>query len=129
MHPENSFETFPASATRILLGSDNYRLFAPVQHALTQAGILVDVAPSYEYIEPIWARGRHDIVLVEVSSPGSVEEAVAIAMRLKRQDAHQFVGYLADPILHNHGLTGDAVFPRDSSRLAHALRAFFGPQL
>jgi hypothetical protein len=129
MNRRHESETFPISAMRILIGSDNYRLFAPVQLALSQAGIQAEIASGYNQIENLWQRHRHEIVLVEVSTSHSVEAAVSIATRIKRHDARQFVGYLADPILRNHGLTGDGVFPRDSRHLPAALREFFGPQL
>ncbi len=125
----HSSDTFPRSSSRILIGSDNFRLLRPLQESLAQSGIRFDVAETYAHIESLWQRDRHDIVLLEVSWEGSIEEAVAIAMSLKKRDARQFVGYLADPILHNHGLTGDGVFPRDSKRLPRALHDFFGPQL
>ncbi len=114
-------------ASRVLLGSDSEHLDLSVQEALIQAGFLVDVARGYEQAEQLWNRDRHDVVLIEVSYAISVDPAVQLALRLKRQDRRQFVGYLADPILHTSGLAGDALFSRDSRRLAAALRRHLQP--
>jgi hypothetical protein len=65
------------------------------------------------------------MVLLEVSGPQGVEEAVNAALRLKRRDPGQFVGYLADPVLHCSGLAGDAIFPRVSRQLAKVLKRYF----
>ncbi len=114
-------------APRILLGSDSEHLDSSAQEALVQAGFRVDVASGYEQAEQLWNRDRHDVVLIEVSYAISVDPAVQLALRLKRQDRRQFVGYLADPILHTSGLAGDALFSRDSRRLAAALRRHLQP--
>ncbi len=107
---------------RILLGSDSEHRDSSTKEALIQAGFHVDVASGYDHAEQLWNQERHDVVLIEVSYAISVDPAVQLAMRLKQQDRRQFVGYLADPILHTSGLAGDALFPRDARRLPEALR-------
>ena len=107
---------------RILLGSDSDHRDTSAKEALIEAGFHVDVASGYDHAEQLWNRERHGVVLIEVSYAISVDPAVQLAMRLKQQDRRQFVGYLADPILHTSGLAGDALFPRDSRRLPEALR-------
>jgi hypothetical protein len=124
----HKFDTFPSTKPRIVLGSDKDGQGTAAHQALLQAGFAVDLATGYEQIEELWKAQRHDVVLIEVSYAMSVDRAVQLALRLKQQDARQFVGYLADPILHTSGLAGDALFPRDSRRLPEALRQFFGPQ-
>ncbi len=65
---------------------------------------------------------RYDLVLLEVSSEQAVEPAVEAALRVKRADAAQFVGYLADSSLSASGLGGDGIFPRNAIKLPAALR-------
>ena len=62
------------------------------------------------------------MVLLEVTGEHAVEAAVAAALRVKRANASQFVGYLADASLETSGLAGDAVFPRSAARVEEALR-------
>ena len=119
--------TFPVCRPRIVLGSDAIHPESPVHRALVSAGFEVDLACGYDHVEELWRQQRHDVVLIEVAYAVSVDRAVDLALRLKQQDSRQFVGYLADPILHSSGLAGDALFPRDSRRLPEALRRFFGP--
>lgn len=106
----------------ILLSGDNARTAFPLYLALAAQGFRVHFAPTYIELEALWQQDRHPVVLLEVSDAGSVEAAVNAAMRLKRQDKRQFVGYLADSFLRTSGLAGDAIFPRDSEQLAKALR-------
>jgi len=106
----------------ILLSGDNARTAFPLYLALLGQGFRVEFAPTYVELETAWQQDRHPVVLLEVSHVGSVEAAVGAAMRLKRQDNRQFVGYLADSFLRTSGLAGDAIFPRDSEQLAKALR-------
>jgi DNA-binding response OmpR family regulator len=93
-----------------------------MQQALHQAGFTVDLAHDYIHLENLWQQHRHEIVLLEVAYPHSVDPAVHTALRLKQQDSRQFIAYLADPSLSNSGLAGDAVFPRDARHLPEALR-------
>ena len=58
-----------------------------------------------------------------MSSEQGVEAAVEAALRVKRADAAQFVGYLADASLSASGLGGDGVFPRHADQLPGALRS------
>jgi hypothetical protein len=126
--PMHTINTFPSSKPRIILGSDTDSTQFATHEALAKAGFSVDLASGYDNLEELWQKQRHDVVLLEVSYAVSVDRAVELALRLKRQDSRQFVGYLADPILQTSGLAGDALFPRDCKRLADALRRFFGPQ-
>lgn len=112
---------------RILLSSDNHRLACPLRDVLLKAGFQVDLASDYHHLEQLWQQMRHDIVLLEVSHPNSVEPATASALRIKRLDALQFVGYLADANLRLFGLTGDAILSRDANRLPEALRKAYIP--
>jgi hypothetical protein len=114
------------SAPHILFASDNHRVAGPLHRSLQQAGFHVQLAQDYYELESLWQQHRHRVVLIEVSSLHSIEAAVDVAMRLKRHDANQFVGYLADPILRTSGLAGDAIFPRNSPHLSQALREHFG---
>ena len=114
-----------SSLPLILLGSDYPRLAAPLHRALENDGMLVRFAPGYHELEPLTRAHEDGIVLIEVSNEQSVEEAVGLALRLKRQNAGRFVGYLADPVLHASGLTGDAIFPRSANYLPGVLRNYF----
>jgi CheY-like chemotaxis protein len=107
---------------RILLSSDNHRFISPLRNALLKAGYLVDLASDYRHLELLWQQLHHDVVLLEVTYPGSVESATEAALRIKSQDAQQFIGYLADAVLQMSGLTGDAIFSRDAQKLPGALR-------
>ena len=113
----------------ILLASDNLRVPDSVQRILESAGFIVQLAGGYHELEPLWQKHRHDVVLLEVSGPQSVEAAVDTAIRLKTQDARQFVGYVADPILRAIGLDGDAIFPPSLRHLPKALRDYFCPEV
>jgi len=114
--------TFSRSPFRIVLSSDNLHLISPVRNALLNAGFLADLAHDYLHLEKLWMQSRHDVVLFEVSNPDSVELATGSALRIKRHDPQQFVAYLADANLRMSGLTGDAIFSRDASKLPEALR-------
>lgn len=109
----------------ILLASDNPRLGAHLRLALNEHGLTVKFAPGYREIEPLAATHEKAIVLLEVSRQQSVEAAVELALRIKRSNANQFVGYLADDIFQNSGLTGDGIFPRNAQCLTRALRNHF----
>jgi hypothetical protein len=122
---EDDPQILPSSFPFILLASDSPRTAEGLYRDLLREGFRVHFAPGYAQIEPLWQQHRHDVVLLEVSNPQSVETAVDIALRLKRRDARQFVGYLADPVLHTSGLAGDAIFPRSPHHLPQALRDHF----
>ena len=122
---EDPFERTP----RILLSSDNHQRVSPLRNALLRAGFTVDLASDYRHLELLWHELRHDVVLFEVSHAGSVELATQSAIRIKRQDAKQFVAYLADASLQAVGLIGDAIFSRDAQRLPQALRKVLAEQL
>jgi hypothetical protein len=109
----------------ILLAGDDWKSVKSTHQTIVRAGFRAQLADSYSSLDNLLAEYGHDVVLLEVSGPHTVEAAVETAMRLKRQDAGQFVGYLADPILLISGLTGDAVFPRTTSKLHKALQSFF----
>jgi PleD family two-component response regulator len=109
----------------ILLAGDNRRSAELIHRAIKESGFRVQLAENYESLDALLAESAHDVVLLEISSALTVEAAVETAVRIKRQDASQFVGYLADPILHTSGLAGDAIFPRTTNQLAKALHSFF----
>lgn len=92
--------------------------------ALCDDGFHVQLAAPHE-LETLWREHRPSVVLLEVSGPHTVEAAVNEALKLKRLDPLQFIGYVADPALHTSGLAGDAIFPRISEELAKALRNHF----
>ena len=108
---------------RIVLGSDDKHLISAVSNALSGAGFNVDTANDYIDLETLWRQSRHEVVLLEVSHPASIELAVKSALRIKRQNTQQFIAYLADASLRMSGLTGDAIFSRDTNQLPHDLRA------
>lgn len=112
----------------ILLASDNLRVPDAVHRILKAAGFIVQLAGGYNELEPLWRQHRQGVVLLEVSGPQSVEAAVETAIRLKTHDAHQFVGYVADPMLRALGLDGDAIFTPTLHRLPKALRDYFCPE-
>jgi len=135
MTQQDSFRDMPSVSpshsphpARILLSGDNARTVLPLHHSLLAQGLRVQFAAYYE-LETIWKQHRHPIVLLEVSGHHSVETAVNAAIRIKRQDPHQFVGYLADPDLYTSGLAGDAIFPRTSEQLVEALQNLFDSDL
>jgi len=118
-------ETICEELPSILLSGDNARSVLPLHRTLLDQGFHVQFAAYYE-LETAWKQHRQPIVLLEVSGAHSVEAAVNAAIELKRHDPRQFVGYLADPILHSSGLAGDAIFPRTPESLIRALRNHFG---
>jgi hypothetical protein len=113
---------FEDSTPRILLGSDNKQFTSGISNSLLGAGFHVDTADDYAHLESIWRHQRHEVILFEVSHEHSVEPATSAALRIKRQDASQFIGYLADHNLRSSGLTGDAILSRDARLLPTALR-------
>jgi len=111
-----------SESPRILLGSDNRNLISAVSNALLKAGFHVDTANDYTDLETLWRQSRHEVVLIEVSHHDSIESATGSALHIKRQNAQQFIAYLADASLQMSGLTGDAILSRDTTRLPQALR-------
>jgi hypothetical protein len=96
-----------------------------LHQALCDDGFRVQLAAPYRNLELTWREQRPAMVLLEVSGAHSVEAAVHAALELKRLDPLQFIGYVADPVLHSSGLAGDAIFPRTSEQLAKELRRHF----
>ncbi|MFP5226018.1 MAG: hypothetical protein ACLGXA_00205 [Acidobacteriota bacterium] len=93
-----------------------------MHRVLEQHGFTVEYAGHYAALESRLTERRFDVVLLEVTGEHAVEPAVAAALRVKRGNARQFVGYLADANLETSGLAGDAIFPRNAARLPDALR-------
>lgn len=112
----------PLAGTSILLASDSDRHGNTIHQMLREKGFAVHYAGDYSSIDSWLDRRRFDVVLLEVTGEHAVEPAVDTALRVKRANSGQFVGYLADPNLETSGLAGDAVFPRNASRLPDALR-------
>jgi PleD family two-component response regulator len=108
----------------ILLASDSERHGSTMYRALEQNGFAVEFVGSYAQVESQLGERPFDVVLLEVTGEHAVEPAVAAALRVKRGNAGQFVGYLADASLGASGLAGDAVFPRNVSKLPAVLRQF-----
>jgi hypothetical protein len=116
----------PVNLPLVLLASDEPRLASHLHLALCEQHLVVEFAPGYAEIESLAAEAhRKAIVLLEVSRHQSVEAAVELALRIKRGDASRFVGYVADRILHNSGLTGDALLTRNARDIQVALHAYF----
>lgn len=114
----------PNSEPSILLASDSARHGSTMHRALAQHGFAVEYAGDYTGVDSALNQRQFDLVLLEVTGEHAVEPAVAAALRVKRGNARQFVGYLADANLETSGLAGDAVFPRNAARLPDALRRF-----
>lgn len=95
-----------------------------MQQLLKEDGFSIDFAGSYSGLDTHLSGKDFDLVLLEVTSEHAVEPAVDAALRVKRSNAAQFVGYLADADLETRGLAGDAIFPRNAERLRAALRQF-----
>jgi hypothetical protein len=108
----------------ILLASDTERLGSSLHRALRGEGFEVQYAGDYSGIDAQLRDREFDMVLLEVTGEHAVEPAVQTALHIKRGNAGQFVGYLADASLNASGLAGDGVFPRSTTRLADALRLF-----
>lgn len=119
-----SREPLPASSL-ILLTGDNVRTTALLHQSLVSEGFHVQLAANYQEVEALWLKQRYRMVLLEVSGPQGAEAAVKVALSLKRHNPQQFIGYLADPILHTSGLAGDAIFPRTPDQLVRALKLYF----
>jgi len=112
-----------AAEPRILLASDSAHQGGSMRRLLERAGFQVEYAGDYSRLDRALQAQDFDAILLEVTGEHAVEAAVAAALRVKRTNARQFVGYLADPTLHSSGLAGDGIFPRSAARLSSALRA------
>ncbi|MGB9032168.1 MAG: hypothetical protein WCC27_18740 [Acidobacteriaceae bacterium] len=112
----------PPGNRSILLASDSERHGKMMHRALQQQGMAVEFAGDYSRLDAALQQQAYDMVLLEVTGEHAVEAAVAAALRVKRANANQFVGYLADASLETSGLAGDAVFPRSAARVEEALR-------
>jgi PleD family two-component response regulator len=108
----------------ILLASDSERHGNTMRRALEDHGFAVEYVGDYTQLDGQFNDREFDVVLLEVTGEHAVEPAVAAALRVKRGNARQFVGYLADANLETSGLAGDAIFPRNTARLPLALRRF-----
>lgn len=109
----------------ILLASDTERMGSSLHKLLQEQGFEVAFAGNYSGIQRILTRQSFDVILLEVTGEYAVEDAVATALRVKRANAEQFVGYLADSGLEASGLAGDGIFPRSATRLPEVLRNLF----
>src|SRR5579875_2065574 len=96
MVPDGGFGGGRGPGPWILLASDSKDMGRAVGKVLREAGFQVQVAGDYSRLEDAMDERRYDLVLLEVSSEQAVEPAVEAALRVKRADAAQFVGYLAD---------------------------------
>lgn len=95
-----------------------------MHRALRQQGFAVEFAGDYAQVAGLLQARRFDVVLLEVTGEHAVEPAVAAALEVKRGNAKQFVGYLADASLETSGLAGDAVMPRSAAKVEDALRKY-----
>jgi PleD family two-component response regulator len=111
----------PLTDRSILLASDSERHGATMHRALLQVGFSIEYAGDYSQLDARLNLQKYDLVLLEVTGEHAVEPAVEAALRVKRSDAQQFVGYLADASLETSGLAGDAVLPRSAAKLPDAL--------
>lgn len=115
-------EPGPTASPSILLASDSERHGNYIHQLLKEEGFAIDFVGDYSRIDPEVHGKDFDVVLLEVTGEHAVESAVDTALRLKRANAAQFVGYVAD--LETSGLAGDAIFPRNARKLREALRRF-----
>lgn len=123
--PSGTPAEFPfTEKSSILLASDSERLGSSLHRVLRDEGFEVQYAGGYSSVDEHLHNASFDMVLLEVTGEYAVEPAVQTALRIKRINAGQFVGYLADPSLGASGLAGDGVFPRSTARLPEALRHF-----
>jgi len=108
----------------ILLASDSERHGTTMHRALEQEGFAIAYAGDYSQLDAQLHAQTYDMVLLEVTGEHAVEPAVAAALRVKRANAKQFVGYLADASLETSGLAGDAILPRNAAKVPEVLRRF-----
>jgi len=99
-----------------------------MHRALQEQGFSIEFVGDYSQLEAQLHAQPYDLVLLEVTGEHAVEPAVAAALRVKRANAKQFVGYLADASLETSGLAGDAVLPRNATKVPEALRRFIADE-
>ena len=116
------------SVVRILLVEDDKMIGEAVLDFLRADGYAVDWVQDGEMAETALRTQTYDLVLLEVTGEHAVEPAVVAALRVKRANAKQFVGYLADASLETSGLAGDAVLPRNATKVPEALRRFIADE-
>jgi|HubBroStandDraft_5_1064220.scaffolds.fasta_scaffold174719_2 PleD family two-component response regulator len=114
----------PRADPSILLASDSERHGKMMHRALQQQGMAIEYAGDYSQVDDLLGARNYDVVLLEVTGEHAAEQAVAAALRVKRANAKQFVGYLADASLKSSGLAGDAVYPRNPVKVEEAVRKF-----
>jgi hypothetical protein len=113
----------------ILLASDEPRLAARLHYALCEQKFAVKLAAGYGELESLAVAHDNAIVLLEISRHQSVEDAVEVALRIKRNNASRFIGYLADRVLHSSGLAGDAIFRAPRTISLWPCGSIFGSRL
>jgi PleD family two-component response regulator len=116
--------TGPFADRSILLASDSERHGNTIHRALQEQGFAIEYAGDYSQVDAQLNEREYDVVLLEVTGEHAVEPAVAAALRVKRANAGQFVGYLADAILETSGLAGDGILPRNATKLQEELSRF-----
>jgi PleD family two-component response regulator len=114
----------PFADRSILLASDSERHGNTLHRALLEQGFAIEYAGDYSQVDAQLIARKYDVVLLEVTGEHAVEPAVAAALRVKRANAGQFVGYLADATLETSGLAGDAILPRNAAKLREELSRF-----
>jgi hypothetical protein len=124
MTQSKNYLSRPGKEPSILLASDSERHGSTMHRALRQHGLAVEFAGEYAHVAALLRYRRFDVVLLEVTGEHAVEPAVAAALEVKRGNAGQFVGYLADAALEASGLAGDAVMPRSAAKVEDALRRY-----
>lgn len=107
----------------ILLAGDSEGHAAGLRRVLEGAGFEVCFAGDYSGLDQAMDARRFDVILLDVSGQHAVEAAVETALRVRRANQWQFIGYLADASLSAAGLAGDGVFPRNARELPRALRS------
>lgn len=115
----------PFADRSILFASDSERHGSSMHRAMKEQGLAVEYAGDYSRVDSLLKQQQYDLVLLEVTGQHAVEPAVAAALRVKRANANQFVGYLADASLDTSGLAGDLVLPRNGAKLKEKLRRYF----
>ena len=115
----------PFEDRSILFASDSERHGSHMHRAMEEQGLTVEYAGDYSRVDSRLKERRYAMVLLEVTGEHAVEPAVAAALNVKRSNAEQFVGYLADANLDTSGLAGDAVLPRSGAKLKERLRQYF----
>jgi PleD family two-component response regulator len=119
----------PFADRSILLASDSERHGNTLHRALLEQGFAIEYAGDYSQVDAQLIARKYDVVLLEVTGEHAVEPAVAAALRVKRANAGQFVGYLADATLETSGLAGDAILPRNAAKLREELSRFMADGL